>query len=399
MLCLFNRKRKFSNSPQTKLTDSSGVSGDFFGWWVALSADGNTAIVGSPEDTVGSNSRQGSCTVFTRTGTSWNQQAKLTDSTGNADNYFGISVALSDDGNTAIVGSYRKKVGSNNEAGAAIVFTRSGSTWTEQAELTDSAPVFAGAQLGISVSLSSDGNTALVGAQFDTIGSNYYQGSAIVFTRSGVTWTQQTKLVDSAGAASDNFGTRVKLSGDGNTALVGSLNDDPNGTNNQGSAIVFTNSGGTWTQQATLIHSLGSTSARFSRSLALSDDGNTALIGSDIDYAVVFTRSGATWTEETTLTNLPITAFGYSVDLSGNGNVALIGARLDDSISNNQGNAVVFIRNSGVWAQQVQLDDSDGVANDQFGRAVALSKDGNVALISSILDNANQGSAVVFYRR
>jgi hypothetical protein len=207
---------------QQKLTASDGAATDEFGSSVSLSSDGNTALVGAPDKHFGSNYNQGAAYVFTRSGSTWSEQQKLTVSDGAANDLFGCSVSLSGDGNTALVGASGKTVGSNDTQGAAYVFTRSGSTWSQQQELTASdgaAYDFS----GNSVSLSGDGNTALVGAYGKTVGSNDTQGAAYVFTRSGSTWSQQQELTASDGTASEYFGGSVSLSSDGNTPLVGNI--------------------------------------------------------------------------------------------------------------------------------------------------------------------------------
>ncbi|MBN1976554.1 MAG: FG-GAP repeat protein, partial [Anaerolineae bacterium] len=214
---------------QAKLTASDGAAEDHFGNSVALS--GNTALVGAPYDEVGANYAQGSAYVFTRSGAAWTQQVKLTASDGAASEQFGASVALA--GDTALVGAYGDGVGANDGQGSAYVFTRSGTAWAQQAKLTASD----GAewdQFGISVALSGDADTALVGAYYDGVGANDGQGSAYVFTRSGTTWTQQAHLTAADGATNDHFGDSAALSGD--TALVGAFSDDVGANVDQGSA-------------------------------------------------------------------------------------------------------------------------------------------------------------------
>ncbi|HZU04807.1 MAG TPA: FG-GAP repeat protein [Chloroflexota bacterium] len=159
---------------QAKLVASDGAAGDFFGLSVALSADGNTALVGAD----GKNGFQGAAYVFVRSGTTWSQQQKLTAADGAVFDNFSLSVALSGDGNTALVGAY----GKNGQQGAAYVFVRSGTTWSQQQKLTASDGA-AGDQFGGSVALSGDDNTALVGAVAAKIGSNIQQGAAYVFAQ------------------------------------------------------------------------------------------------------------------------------------------------------------------------------------------------------------------------
>ncbi|MSQ08671.1 MAG: hypothetical protein EXR44_05165, partial [Dehalococcoidia bacterium] len=199
---------------QQKLTASDGAANDFFGYSVAVSGD--TAVVGA----WGDDSAKGSAYVFTRSGSTWTQQQKLTASDGAAIDYFGYSVAVS--GDTAVVGAY----GDDSYKGSAYVFTRSGSTWTQQQKLTASDGA-ANDYFGGSVAVS--GDTAVVGAY----GDDSEKGSAYVFTRSGSTWTQQQKLTASDGAANDFFGWSVAVSGD--TAVVGARSDD----SSKGSAYMF----------------------------------------------------------------------------------------------------------------------------------------------------------------
>ncbi|MBU6413629.1 MAG: FG-GAP repeat protein [Planctomycetes bacterium] len=214
-------------STPVQLLHPSGAGGDRFGQAVAI--DGDTMIVGAPNDAVGGNAFQGSAYVFTRSGTTWTQQAQLQASGGEAFDEFGISVSLS--GDTALVAAYRDDVGANGNQGSAYVFTRSGSMWTLQAQLTATGGA-AGDNFGVSVALA--GDTALVGAYLDSVGANSQQGSAYVFTRSGTTWTQQAQLTASGGAANDQFGFAVALSGD--TALLGAYRDDVGANPDQGSA-------------------------------------------------------------------------------------------------------------------------------------------------------------------
>jgi hypothetical protein len=249
---------------------------------VALSSDGNTAIIGAYSDDVSAISNQGSATVFVRSGSTWTQQQTLSQSDGLGSDNFGYSVALSSDGNTAIIGAYFDNVGANADQGSATVFVRSGSTWTQQQTLTQSDGL-GGDLFGHSVALSSDGNTAIIGAKFDDVSANSDQGSATVFVRSGSTWTQQQTLSQSDGLATDRFGYSVALSSDGNTALIGAALDDVGANADQGSATVFVRSGSTWTQQQTLTQSDGLATDYFGIAVALSSDGTTAIIGAYYD--------------------------------------------------------------------------------------------------------------------
>ena len=384
--------------PEMQLIASDGATNDQFGYSVALSGD--TALVGAPFDDVGTFTDQGSAYVFTRSGSIWIQQAQLTATGGAANDRFGYSVALS--GDTALVGAYLDDIGANGDRGSAYVFTRTGATWTQQAQLTATGGA-ANDQFGIAVALS--GDTALVGAWLDDVVINSNQGAAYVFTRSGTTWTQQAQLTASDGAANDNLGFSVALSGD--TALVGVPFDDVGAKADQGSAYVFVRTGATWTQQAQLTASDGAAGDNSGYSVALS--GDTALVGAyhddvgvnaDQGAASVFVRSGATWTQQAQLTafdGAPGDNFGYSVALSGD--TALVGAWFDDVGPNaNQGSVYVFTRSGGTWTLQAQRTATGAAANDQFGCAVAVSGDTALAGLygGEVGANGNQGSAWTF---
>jgi hypothetical protein len=165
---------------QQELTASDGAAGDWFGWSVGLSSDGSTAIVGAYRKTIGANSLQGAAYIFTRSGGVWSQQQELTASDGAAGDFFGYSNAMGSDSNTVIVGAYRKTIGANSLQGAAYIFTRSGSVWSQQQELTASDGA-ASDGFGSSVGLSSDGNTGIIGAFAKKIGANGLQGAAYTF--------------------------------------------------------------------------------------------------------------------------------------------------------------------------------------------------------------------------
>jgi len=163
------------------------------------------------------------------------QQTRLQASDAAQNDQFGQSVSLSADGNTAIVGSHLDDNSGGTDAGSAYVYTRSGTVWSEQTRL-QASDAAANDDFGFSVSLSADGNTALVGSLLDDNSGGVNAGSAYVYTRSGATWSEQTRLQASDAAGSDQFGISVSLSADGNTALVGANFDDNSGGANAGSA-------------------------------------------------------------------------------------------------------------------------------------------------------------------
>jgi hypothetical protein len=267
---------------------------------------------------------------------------------------------------------------------------------------------------GLSVSLSADGNTALIGAPDAALSG----GTAWVFARSGMTWTQQAKLEipkaseeDEAsmcgeeGAASEEgdecgFGRSVALSADGDTALVGA----PRSRGGEGSAWVFTREGTQWSSAPTeLISPEAGPDGHFGRSVALSFSGETALVGAPGELqgagrAWVFTSSGTGWIAQPA----PLTGtlgegggrFGRAVALSGNGEVALVGAPGNTGFV---GSASAFARTDGGWiAQGPKLTGAGEVGEGHFGYSVALSEDGSTALVGARDDNGGTGAAWVF---
>lgn len=297
---------------QAKLIASDPATGGSFGFSVAVSGD--TAVVGALfDDDRGSNS--GSAYVFVRSGSTWSQQQKLTASDGSTDDFFGYSVAVW--GDTVVVGAYGDDDRGSNSV-SAYVFTRSGTTWAQQQKLSASDGV--GSDFfGSSVDVSCD--TIVVGANGDDDNGGD-SGSAYVFTRSGSSWSQQQKLTASDGAASDYFGSSVSLSGD--TVVVGADGDDDGGSDS-GSAYIFTRSGTAWSEQDKLAASDAQAGDGFGYSVALSgsrmvvgaryDDDN----GSNSGSAYVFSYNGTDWPQKAKETAPDATTedyFGHSVAVS-----------------------------------------------------------------------------------
>jgi hypothetical protein len=388
----------FVGAPEFKLTASDGAPSAFFGNSVAIS--GNTAVVGAYHQDLGANFMQGSAYVFTWSGSNWTEQAQLIASDGAQFDHFGYSVAIS--GDTAIVGANDYDVGGNFSQGSAYVFIRSGSNWTEQAQLIASDGA-GGDNFGSSVAIS--GDTVVVGASWDDVGAEGNQGSAYVFVRSGNNWTEQAHLIASDGAEFDYLGYSVAISGD--TVVVGAANHDVGANDDQGSAYVFVRSGNNWTEQAQLTASDGATDDRFGGSVAIS--GDSAVVGAIYDdvggnsgegSAYVFVRSGSIWTEQAQLNASDGAAydqFGTSVAISGD--TVVVGAQEDDVGANgDQGSAYVFTRSGTTWTQQAHLTASDGAEMDYFGSSVAVSGDTAVVGADScdVGANGNQGSAYVY---
>ena len=369
-------------------TGPTGAAGQ--GKSVALSADGNTAIVGGSTD----NSSAGAAWVYIRNAGAWTQQGTKLVGTGAVGGALqATSVALSADGNTAIVGGFFD----NTNVGATWVFTRTNGVWTQQGSKLVGTGGVGPTYQGVSVALSSDGNTAIVGGYYD----NSQVGAAWVYTRTGSVWAQQgAKLVGTGAAGASYQGISVALSADGNTAMVGGFQDN----GNVGASWIFTRSGSVWSQQGGKLVGTGAVGNAYQGvSVALSADGNTAIQGGYYDNSTagaawVFTRSAGVWSQQGAKLvaggAIGNAQFGYSVALSADGNTAFAGGLSDN---NNAGAGWTFKRSAGTWSQSgAKLFGAGAVGNAAQGVSAALSADGNTAILGGNGDNSNAGAAWVF---
>ena len=378
--------------PQGKIVPAGVGVNSFVGASVALSADGNTMLVGAPNDGGGA----GETFVYTRSGGQWTQQARLFGDSADGPAYQGSAVALSADGTTALVGGSKDHDGT----GAIWVFAKTNGVWAQQGPKMWGTVLLGISKQGTSVALSADGNTALVGGPV----YNDPQGAAWVFSRVNGQWDyyHPVILVGSGGVGAHQ-GTSVALSGDGRTAILGG----PADSSGAGAAWVFTLSNGAWTEQAKLVGAGG-----FGSSAALSSDGSSAVIGASGDAgnagAVWFyARAAGQWTPVTKLSGTDSSLgrlLGASATLSGDGSVAFAGGpgglitaiARPDSI----GATWMFTRSNGVWSQQgYEIVGTNPVGADALqGASVALSADGGTLAVGGPADNGAIGAVWVFVR-
>ncbi len=367
---------------EIKIIGADGTGNNYFGNSVAVSGD--TVIVGAPFF----NSSRGAAYVFVKNGADWTQQQKLTTPGGSANDRFGLRVAIS--GDTAIIGA----ISENSSQGAAYIFVRNGTNWTQQQRLTASDPISFD-YFGIGVGI--DGDSVIVG----TDQSSSRNGSAYIFVRNGTNWTQQQKLTASDGAVGDRFGSYVSISQ--NTVVIGAYTDDIGSNNNQGSAYIFVRNGTNWSEQQKLIDPLGQGQDHFGIAVGIS--GDTVIIGATRQHngsnlyqgaAHIFVRSNATWTQQQRLHAFLGAAndqFGNSVAISEN--TVIVGVRLGDG---RRGSAYIFSRLGTDWIEDQKLTASDGTGGDEFGASVAI--DGSTSIVGAPIDsigsNLFQGSAYIY---
>ncbi|MGQ0621898.1 MAG: hypothetical protein ACT4QA_18585 [Panacagrimonas sp.] len=378
---------------QARLTAADDATNDNFGWSVALDRD--TLVVGARQDS-GSVPFAGSAQVFVRSGAEWVPQSRLLSSTPGNGGAFGWSVAL--DGDTTLVSALQERQ-DNSSTGAAYVFVRSGTSWIEQTKFT-AADGDRFTRFGQGVAI--EGDTVVVAATQSRAldnGTTDFIAVAYVFQRSGNVWVQRAKLLPPAGAESTGGNPTVSLSG--NTVLIGN-------EGNRGEAYVFVRSGGDWTFQNTLLPAVRVTNGFFGTSVSL--DGDTALIcargnGGGVGAAYVFVRSGTIWTEQAVLEEPDgrgqgFGEFGASVDLFGD--MAIIGEPRGtgmDPAEFAEGKAHLFVRSGTTWSLSSTFTASDARSNDSLGKAVAIS--GNTVVVGADQDTNSSGrnaGAVYVYR-
>ncbi len=295
---------------------------DNFGGPVAI--EGNTLIVGAPWQAFGDNHSQGAAYIYERSGDNWIEQAELADLIeGTAGDALGASVAVS--GDTVIVGA----PGIDGDIGGAFVYVRSGTTWTRQAKLTVTGASVVD-DLGETVALR--GDTALVGAPAY---SGMTSPAVYVFQRSGSTWLEKKKLVNSDGVAGDEFGGSLALFG--SDILVSAEQHRVGANFGQGRVYIY--SGSEWVTESTIDSPTGIQYGHFGASIAV--DGNRLVVGeSGQNSAYLFYSDHGNWSLQSSLIDVAASYLGGSVAAS-NDNV-IIGAELDGNGSNHGGRAYLF---------------------------------------------------------
>jgi Ni,Fe-hydrogenase III small subunit len=375
-----------------KILADDGVSHDYFGYSVSISGD--QLVVGAHlDDDNGSNS--GSVYVYEKQGGVWTYKQKLTAFDGAADDRFGNSVSIS--GDYLVVGSYYDDDNGIFDSGSAYVYEKQGGVWTYKQKLT----AFDGAandRFGNSVSIS--GDQLVVGVNFDDDNGDF-SGSVYVYEKQGGVWTYKQKLTAFDGAAFDNFGHSVSISGD--QLVVGAFGDDDNGSNS-GSVYVYEKQGGVWTYKQKLTAFDGAADDRFGNSVSIS--GDQLVVGANFDddngsysgSVYVYEKQGGVWTYKQKLTAFDGAAFdnfGHSVSISGD--QLVVGAFGDDDNGSNSGSVYVYKKQGGVWTYKQKLTAFDGAAFDNFGHSVSIS--GDQLVVGAYLKNDNgnlySGSAYV----
>ena len=380
---------------------------------LVVSADGNTIAVGAPHESSGASGingdaddnslyASGAVYVFVRSGDAWVQQAYVKASNPGQSDLFGMTVALSADGNVmAVTAPWERSAatginGDQNDdslpqAGAVYVFTRSGNSWSQQAYVkasntgraaSEGEPLGDGDQFGLSLALSGDGNTMAVGAPTEdsvATGMNGDQtddsatsaGAAYLFSRTGTSWTQQAYIKGANTGAGDLFGYGVGLNDDGNTLVVAGYDEDgagrgvnpdlEDGANGSGAIYVFSRTGTTWGQDAYMKGSRSEGNDALGYSLAISGDGSTIVAGAGDESCLVGGINPA----------------GCDID------------KPEDASGGSAGAAYVWVRSGDTWAEQAFIKASNPQLQDWFAARIAVSGDGNTLLVGAPMEDSN----------
>ncbi len=433
--------------------DSVALSGD--GKTLAVGASGRNSMRfcgnGESED-----ASVGEVYLFEWEAGTWQQTYRFDPNNGDLGDYFGWALALSHDGNTLAVGAFGEDsaatgIGGNEaddsaaNSGAAYIFKRGLSGWDQSAYLKPSYTE-ASDRFGFSVALSNDGLRLAVGAIRDdsgatevdgdpSDGSQSDSGAVYVFRDNVSVWIEEAYVKASVSDVDDFFGWSVELSGDGATLAVGTRHEDSsaigvdgdandNASLNSGAVHVYSRQQTTWTHQAYIKASNTDTKDHFGYHLALDDTGDTLVVGAlgedgdassegepgtdnnNVNLAgavYVFSRSAQTWTQEAYLKADVVNpaSFGWSVDLAATGDSLVVGAPGEKSAASgvgadpsNQtaedaGAAYVFRKVAGVWRQQAFLKASNAEEYDLFGWAVTISDDGETIAVGANLEDGS----------
>lgn len=418
-----------------RLVSPTPGSGDYMAESCAISGDGSTIVVGVPREDLNGFTNVGCAFVFTKTNGTWSLAQTLQHSDQDSHDNFGKSVAISDDGSCIAVarpGDNNSNYAAGRRRGKICIFNKDGATWTEQVALgitTAQEPdsVY-DSYLGTSLALSGDGTTVV--ACPEGSGQISHKGVGYIFRKIEGTWSYQQRVLATDALAGDYMGGSpgsAAISSDGSVVLLGAHRADINSASddNAGSAHVFVESVGVWSQQQTLLASDRAPGDNFGSSVSISDDGNNIVItavGKDVlpggwgqsntGGAYVFSRTAGVWSEVQLIhptTPRNDVGFGNACSISGDGRYIVVGAYISSNPEQSDGSTpyvgaagqvYIFNQTDGVWSQLEELVRDPIVASTRFGNSVSISNNGSDIVAGAYLDTVDAlsqaGAAYVF---
>ena len=367
-----------------KVTASDPALNDIFGHSVSIFED--YAIVGAPRHAENGIINSGAAYVYRYNGTTWDEEFKLVPSLGAVDDFFGTSVSIN--GEYAVVGAPNIE-NNGTTPGAAYVFKRTGTSWAQKAKLFPSDGI-AGDMFGISVSI--NGDYAIVGAYLHGDNALSNSGSAYVFHRNGTSWPEEDELLADIADNDEYFGYSVSIFGD--YAAISAPIDNENGLNS-GSGYAFKRTGTSWAQEEKLLAADGVAQDWFGQSISIF--GEYVVVGAPFHdeqgdgsgSAYMFHRTGTSWLQEDEL--LPADGkmedfFGWSVSIYAD--TLIVGAHTyKDNAADSTGSAYIFKRDGTNWDEAVQFLAFDKQEVDFFGYSVSIYA--NWVIVGAIGDDDN----------
>jgi hypothetical protein len=363
------------------------------GFGRSVAVDGTTMVVGAEYEPVAGNSQQGAAYVYTKSGSTWTQQQRLVAADGAARDGFGYAVSIS--GDRLVVGApMYERIGTAEDSGAAYIYRRSGSTWALETKIMPSDRI-PGVEWWYGYTVKIVGTTVLIGSPSNN--------TTYVYTFNGTAWVEQQMLRSPAGASVSSFGHDLDISGD--SACITAQWADANGLTTRGRAFVYTRSGATWSLQQEVNPSDGAAYDFFGRACDI--DGDTLVVSAlaaagpghaDAGAAYVFTRTGSTWTQRQKLqgSDRNVRLFGWDVALLGN--QILVGAPEVVSTVIGRTGAVYLFEGSGASWTERQRVIPVGLDGSRFGDALAFDATSAYVGVPACSPNCDAGAFFVYAR-
>ena len=396
----FTTKLVFTpTTEEAAIVSSPRAANDVFGHCVGTNSLGTVLAVsalGAATSNITPTERTGAVFIYNKSRGSYVQEVKL-ERTNVTGPLFGWSLAVSGDGLRIVIGHIGGAPSGIADAGVVYIYFKVSGTWVKEATLSASNRA-SGASFGSSVDIDSTGTRIIVGAKLANQGSNYDNGTAYVFVRSDVTWTQEQMIIPTTTRNNNaQFGFSVAIDDSGTRIIIGAPFDDKlvlPVTASRGYAYIFLRTGTSWAQEAQLSQGgIDGVGENYGSSVDIDSTGTRVVISiphynnSIIGAAVVLLRTGTSWALEYTLVSGEFTnQFGAqpdSVSINSDGSIITIGDWGED-ISGNSGNGSVFIfsRSGTTWTKINRLN-TTLQTNEAFGFSTALTSDGSKVIIGA----------------
>jgi hypothetical protein len=306
---------------------------------------------------------------------------------------FTIWVKMTADGTRLLVGAHNETVTGSLGAGRAYIFVKTGSVWSQEAVLSASDKA-AYAYFGLAGDISSDGTMVAIGCPYLTVGANDYVGKVYVFTRSGSTWTQQYTMLASEVIARNGFGYSIAISQDKSRMAIGATRSASN-TYRPGKVYIYRDNGGSWVEEQVISPGISNNSG-VGEAIAMTPDGTRIIIGARNEYIYVngttygviyiYVRTGTTWALEFSTPGVVASharTMGFSVAINDAGTKVVAGTQWFSNTHGNQGCIIVYKRTGSTWTTEAKIYETPPTSEAYFGYCVRMAASGNKIVVSS----------------